>query len=91
MAAPAVEWEQRLQPLGIAAGVVAELGDALDGELVASRGMVVSIETDDGPLRLIGNPIRCPDGQREHRPPPRLREHTAELLERPTPPRDQAS
>ena len=46
MDAPAVEWEQRLRPLGIAAGVVTELGDALDSELVRSRDMVVSI--DDG-------------------------------------------
>src|SRR5207244_947478 len=48
--ASALEWEERLRPLGIAVGAVAELGDALDGELVRSRGMVVSVATDDGPL-----------------------------------------
>ena len=46
--ATAAEWEERLRPLGIPAGAVMELGDALDGELVRSRGMVVSIETADG-------------------------------------------
>ena len=44
-------------------GAVVELGDALDGELVRSRGMVVSVDTADGPLRMIGNPIRI-DGAR---------------------------
>ena len=41
--APAAEWEERLRPLGIPAGAVRELGEALDGDLVRSRGMVVSI------------------------------------------------
>ncbi len=82
MDAPAVEWEQRLRPLGIAVGVVTELGDALDSELVLSRDMVVSIATDDGPLRLIGNPIRCADAGQEYRVPPRVHEHTSELLGR---------
>jgi crotonobetainyl-CoA:carnitine CoA-transferase CaiB-like acyl-CoA transferase len=78
--ASAAEWEKRLRPLGIAAGAVTELGDALDGELVRSRGMVVSIETDAGPLRVIGNPIRCTGAPSEYRVPPRLHEHTRELL-----------
>ena len=58
--APAAEWAERLRPLGIAVGAVADLGDALDGELVRARGMVVSVDTDDGPLRVVGesDPVR---------------------------------
>jgi crotonobetainyl-CoA:carnitine CoA-transferase CaiB-like acyl-CoA transferase len=77
--ASAVEWEERLRPLGITAGAVTELGKALDGELVRSRGTIVSVDTGDGPLRLIGSPIRLDDAQPEYRAPPRLHEHTAEL------------
>jgi crotonobetainyl-CoA:carnitine CoA-transferase CaiB-like acyl-CoA transferase len=78
--ASAVEWVARLRPLGIAVGEVVELAAALDGDLVRERGMVVSVETPDGPLRLVGNPIRVDGAQPELRPPPRLHEHTAALL-----------
>jgi CoA:oxalate CoA-transferase len=89
--APATEWVRRLRPLGIAVGEVVGLADALDGDLVRSRGMVVSVDTPDGPLRMVGNPIRCSDSGQEHRPPPRLHEHTGELLKPPTQVSDQAS
>jgi crotonobetainyl-CoA:carnitine CoA-transferase CaiB-like acyl-CoA transferase len=78
--ATAAEWEKRLRPLGIAAGAVRELGEALDGELVRSRGMVVSIETEAGPLHVVGNAIRFDDARPEYRPPPRLHEHTREVI-----------
>ena len=78
--APAAEWVARLRPLGLAVGEVVELADALDGDLERSRGMVVSVDTPDGPLRLVGNPIRIDGADAPDRPPPRLHEHTAELL-----------
>lgn len=80
--APAEEWEERLRPLDIPVGEVKELADALDGTLVRSRGMVVEVETDEGPLRMIGNPIRFGRARPDHGPPPRLHEHTDELLPR---------
>ena len=78
--ASAADWEKQLRPLGIPAGAVRELGDALDGELVRARGMVVPIETAAGPLRVIGSPIRFDDTPSEYREPPRLHEHTREVL-----------
>jgi crotonobetainyl-CoA:carnitine CoA-transferase CaiB-like acyl-CoA transferase len=90
-AAPAAEWVERLRPLGIAVGEVVELGDALDGELARSRGTVVSVDTGDGPLRMVGNPIRWADESVAPRPPPRLHEHTDEVLGQPGPRADQAS
>jgi crotonobetainyl-CoA:carnitine CoA-transferase CaiB-like acyl-CoA transferase len=89
--APAAEWVRRLRPLGIAAGEVVGLGDALDGDLVRSRGMVVSVDTPDGQLRMVGNPIRCSGSHQEYRPPPHLHEHTSEVLRPSAPVSDQAS
>ncbi len=84
--ASATEWEEHLRPLGIPVGAVKELAEALEGDLVRSRGMVVSVETTDGPLHMVGSPIRFSDASTDYRPPPRLHEHTAELLARTSPP-----
>jgi crotonobetainyl-CoA:carnitine CoA-transferase CaiB-like acyl-CoA transferase len=79
--APASEWVARLRPLGIAVGEVVNLADALDGDLVRRRGMVVSVDTPEGSLQMVGNPIRCSDASQEYRVPPRLHEHTREVLD----------
>ncbi len=89
--APAAEWVERLRPLGIAVGAVVALGDALDGDLVRGRDIIVSVDTDAGPLRMIGSPIRVDDARGEYRVPPRLHEHTAEVVERPRRGPDHAS
>jgi crotonobetainyl-CoA:carnitine CoA-transferase CaiB-like acyl-CoA transferase len=77
--ASASEWEERLRPLGLAVGAVKELADALDGELVRGRDMVVEIQTSDGPLRVLASPIKFGDGATDYRLPPRLHEHTGEV------------
>jgi crotonobetainyl-CoA:carnitine CoA-transferase CaiB-like acyl-CoA transferase len=79
-AAPAAEWVERLRPLGMAVGEVADLGEALDGELARARGTVISMDTPSGPLRLVANPIRVEGAPTEYRMPPRLHEHTDEVL-----------
>jgi crotonobetainyl-CoA:carnitine CoA-transferase CaiB-like acyl-CoA transferase len=79
--ATAVEWAGRLRPLGLAVGAVVSLESALDGEQVRRRGMIVSVPTDDGPLRLLGSPIRFDDTQPAYRPPPRLHEHTDSVFD----------
>ena len=78
--APATQWAERLRPLGLAVGAVVDLADALDGDLVRERGMVVAIDTDDGPLRLVASPMRFGDESAEYRLPPQLHENTDELL-----------
>jgi crotonobetainyl-CoA:carnitine CoA-transferase CaiB-like acyl-CoA transferase len=78
--ATTAEWVERFRPLGLPVGAVVDLGEALDGEIVASRGMVATIETDSGPLRMVGNPIRCTGVDQVYRVPPRLHEHTEEIL-----------
>jgi crotonobetainyl-CoA:carnitine CoA-transferase CaiB-like acyl-CoA transferase len=78
--ATATEWATKLRPLGLAVGAVLDLDDALDSDQVRSRGMVVSVPTDDGPLYLLGNPIRFDGQPTEYRPPPMLHQHTTDLL-----------
>ena len=78
--ASAADWVERLRPLGLPAGAVIDLGEALDGELAAARGMVATIDTEAGPLRIVGNPIHCLGAEQVYRLPPRLHEHDAEIL-----------
>jgi crotonobetainyl-CoA:carnitine CoA-transferase CaiB-like acyl-CoA transferase len=79
-AATAAEWVERLRTLGIPAGAVIDLGKTLDGELVTARGMIATVDTPAGPLRMVGNPIRCGDVEQRYAAPPRLHEHGDEVL-----------
>jgi hypothetical protein len=56
------------------------LDDAVDGDLAHARGMVVNLDTPDGPLRVLGNPVIVDGDRGEYRLPPRLHEHTADIL-----------
>jgi crotonobetainyl-CoA:carnitine CoA-transferase CaiB-like acyl-CoA transferase len=76
----AKSWEARLRPIGLAAGAVVGLDETLDSDYVQARHMVVAIPTDDGPLRLLASPIHFDDPQPAYRLPPKLHEHTDELL-----------
>ena len=79
--ATAEQWTARLRPLGVPVGPVADLDEVLEGDLVRERGMVVSVDTADGPLRMVGNPIHVVGVPREMHVPPRLHEHTDEVSE----------
>ena len=39
-----------------------------------------TLQSERGPLRMVGNPIRCPGSGQEYSPPPHLHEHTGEIL-----------
>ena len=78
--ATAAEWVERFRPLGIPAGRVVDLGEALEGELVAARSMVATIETGAGPLRVVANPIRVEGVEQRFEPAPRLHGRTEEIL-----------
>ena len=74
-------WLERLEAQDLLCAPVKSLREALDDPQTLHNGMV--IEGDDGELkmRLVGSPIRmsaAPAGVR--RPPPRLGEHTEEVL-----------
>jgi crotonobetainyl-CoA:carnitine CoA-transferase CaiB-like acyl-CoA transferase len=79
--ASAQEWTDRLRPLGLPVGPVLGLAEALDSETVRSAGMVVPLETAAGPLLVLGNPLVVDGSRGRYRPPPRLHEHTDDVLQ----------
>lgn len=68
-------WVERLSPLGVVVAGVETLDQALDSDLAASRGMVVTIPTPEGALRVVGSPIRIAGRVPLYGPPPGLGEH----------------
>ena len=71
------EWVTLLRPLGVVIAAISKLEDALSGENVAARDMVVSVSTPCGPLKFVGNPIKIDGYEQTYRPPPRLGEHSS--------------
>ena len=69
-------WVARLSPLGLVVAGVETLDQALDSDLTASRGMVVTVATGEGELRLVGSPIHIEGRPVAYAPPPKLGEHT---------------
>lgn len=74
------EWVDVLGRAGLVISGVETLPQALDGDLAASRDMIAVIATPDGPLRVVGNPIKLSDHKQTYTAPPTLGEHTEELL-----------
>jgi crotonobetainyl-CoA:carnitine CoA-transferase CaiB-like acyl-CoA transferase len=79
-ATTSAEWVARLRPLGLPVGPVQTLDDALDSDFVAKRDLVVSLETGEGPIRIVGNPLRFNGERPAATLPPLLHEHTQEIL-----------
>ena len=77
---PRAEWLKRMRHLP--AGPIRDLADALSSEEVAHRNMVVDVEHDgEDPMRLLGSPLKFSGTPvREPAPPPRLGEHTEQVL-----------
>jgi len=74
-------WMARLVPLGVVVAPVQTMEKALASDLVRERDMVVSIAVEGAAVRAIGNPIRIADTATAYGPPPRLGEHSTELLQ----------
>lgn len=75
----AAEWVERLAPKGLVIAAIESLSDALEGRLIASRGMVIDIPIGRETLRLVGSPIRMDGMAPAYSRPPLLGEHTALL------------
>jgi formyl-CoA transferase len=75
--APAARWFDALEEAGIPAGPINDIGQAIADPQAAHREMLRVMDN----MRLLGSPLRL-DGERQDadRPPPRLGEHTAEVL-----------
>lgn len=77
------QWMELLGGRDVCVGPVNDLGEALEDEQVRSRNMVFDADVDGaGPWRHVGNPIRFAglDEVARSPAPPRLGEHTAEVL-----------
>jgi crotonobetainyl-CoA:carnitine CoA-transferase CaiB-like acyl-CoA transferase len=76
------EWQAELERAGVPAGPILDLGQVFADPGVRARGVEVSVEHPDvGTWRMVGTPWQL-DGApfQVRRPPPRLGEHTAEVL-----------
>ena len=80
---PSDRWIRDLEAAGVPCGAINDLAQVFDNPQVVSRGLRVDIERDDsGPIPLVGSPMRLSATPvRYELPPPRLGEHTAQVLE----------
>ena len=79
---PVAEWLSRLEEAGVPCGRVRTVAEALDGEQVRARGLLLEVEHPTlGPGRYLGSPIHLRGaGRGSRRPPPLLGQHTQEVL-----------
>ena len=82
-AAPAAEWEARLNRAGVPAGRVLTIPQVLQEEQVTSRSMTTRFEAGagDAPLTVIrGGFLVDGEAPRPMQPPPKLGEHSDQIL-----------
>ncbi|MCM5570185.1 CoA transferase [Burkholderiaceae bacterium FT117] len=79
---PAEHWIAALEAAGVPCGPINDLRQVFENPQVQARGLRVDIEREDaGPVKLVGNPVKMSATPPSHRlPPPRLGEHSAEVL-----------
>ena len=75
-------WLEALERAGVPCGPINDLRQVFDNEQVRARGLRVDIEREDaGPVALVGSPLKMSATPPSYRlPPPRLGEHTAQVL-----------
>lgn len=77
-------WIKELRELGMPAGPIYDLSEVFSDEHILQTGMVETIEHPSiGPLRQLASPIKIDAFKNGsvRRPPPRLGEHTHEILQ----------
>jgi succinate--hydroxymethylglutarate CoA-transferase len=77
---PREEWLKRMHHLP--AGPVQTLGEALESEVVAARGMVAEVDHPTaGNIRILGSPLNFSSSKlRQFKAPPLLGQHNEEIL-----------
>jgi crotonobetainyl-CoA:carnitine CoA-transferase CaiB-like acyl-CoA transferase len=82
--APADAWLARLAAAGIPAAPIQFLGQVVADRQVVARGAITTLQHPEaGPVRVVQSPWRLdgvPGAEVAHRPPPRLGEHSREVL-----------
>ncbi len=80
-ARPTDEWVRALDAADVPAGPINDLAQVFDDPQVRHRGLRVEVPRPGGePVPVVASPIRLSRTPVEHRPPPRLGEHTREVL-----------
>lgn len=76
------EWIAAFEKAGVPCGPINDLAQVFEMPQVRARGLRIEIEREDtGPIPLVGSPMRLSKTPvRYELPPPRLGEHTAEVL-----------
>jgi crotonobetainyl-CoA:carnitine CoA-transferase CaiB-like acyl-CoA transferase len=77
------EWMEQLAGLDVCVGPVNDFGETFADDQIQARGMVATADVPGiGEWRHLGNPIRIgpPSDEFLRHPPPRMGEHTDELL-----------
>ena len=76
------DWVKDLLAQGVPVGTVNNLAETFANPQVAWRNMILELTDDEGHhLRVAGNPVKLPkDGEREHMFPPKLAQHTRDVL-----------
>ncbi len=79
---PTAEWIEAFAAVDVPCGRIRSVAEALDSPEAQARGMIVEVEGADGePLPLLGPAIKLSaSSARVRRRPPRLGEHTGEVL-----------
>jgi crotonobetainyl-CoA:carnitine CoA-transferase CaiB-like acyl-CoA transferase len=79
--ADAKTWDKRLNDAGAPCSSIWRVEDAIDHPQIAARNAVQTVETEYGPLRLMGSGFQMAHGggKLDHAPPP-LGMHTDEVL-----------
>ena len=81
-ARPTSEWVKLLNDAGVPAGPVYRIGQIAADVHVRARGNVLSlVHPTAGEIRQFGPPYRPRTDRGDHMPPPRLGEHTDEILQ----------
>jgi crotonobetainyl-CoA:carnitine CoA-transferase CaiB-like acyl-CoA transferase len=74
-------WAERLDDAGIPWGDVNQIDEVIDHPQTEHLNMIREIETDDGPLRVVDNPLEMSQADIRRDPMPDLGEHSAEILD----------
>jgi crotonobetainyl-CoA:carnitine CoA-transferase CaiB-like acyl-CoA transferase len=74
-------WFAELSPLAVCVAPVLDVQEAFESEHAKARGLVAEVQTENGPQKLLGIPIKLSEtpGRVETRPP-RFGEHTDAVL-----------
>jgi len=79
---PMTQWIDDLEAAGVPCGPINDIAQVFENPQVKARGLRVDIEREDaGPVKLVGSPMRFSGTPVQYTlPPPRLGEHTTEVL-----------